>query len=469
MKTDAEIKTLKVAKVKCNNSTLFFTRYFFKKRFNRKFVVSEHHKIMCDALDRVISGDLTRLIINIAPRYGKTELAVKNFIAHSLGINPKARFIHLSYADDLALDNSEEIKDIVVSEDFQDLYGIKIKKDSKAKKKWYTDQGGGVYATSAGGQVTGFGAGKVDEEDEEGLDFIDNGFGGAIVIDDPIKPEDADSPIVRDRVNARFDSTIRNRVNSRKTPIIIIMQRLHENDLCGHLIKNEPNVWEVINMPCIKEDGSPLWEFKHTLEELQELKRIDETVFDRQYMQNPINQRNLLYKTFGVYETLPQLNVRKAYVDTADKGEDYTCAIAYGVPQDKEDDFLYVLDILYSPDSMETTEPLTIDFLINNSINNVDIESNNGGRGFARVIRKGVGNMTINDFHQSANKEARIMSNSATVNRRLLFPLNWKYRYPEVYEHVRSYKINFKSNKTDDIQDVMTGVIEKSSKQFYVV
>ena len=467
MKTSAEIKKLKVAKFKCNKSSLFFTRYFFKKRFNRKFVVSEHHEIICNALDRVVNGDLTRLIINIAPRYGKTELAVKNFIAHSLGLNPKARFIHLSYADDLALDNSEEIKDIVTSEDYQDLYGVKIKKDSKAKKKWYTEEGGGVYATSAGGQVTGFGAGRVDDED---LDFIDNHeFGGAIVIDDPIKPEDADSPIVRDRVNNRFDSTIRNRVNSRNTPIIIIMQRLHENDLCGHLMANEPDKWEVINMPCIKEDGSPLWEFKHTIQELEELKRLNETVFDRQYMQNPINQRNLLYKSFGVYETLPQLNVRKAYVDTADKGEDYTCAIAYGIPQDKEDDFIYVLDILYSQESMEHTEPMTINFLNENNINNVDIESNNGGRGFARVVRKGVSNMSITDFHQSANKEARIMSNSATVNRRLLFPLNWKYRWPDVYEHIRTYKRNFKSNPTDDIEDVMTGVIEKSGKQFWVV
>lgn len=467
MKASAEIKKLKVAKFKCNKSSLFFTRYFFKKRFNRKFVVSEHHEIICNALDRVVNGDLTRLIINIAPRYGKTELAVKNFIAHSLGLNPKARFIHLSYADDLALDNSEEIKDIVTSEEYQALYGVKIKKDSKAKKKWYTEEGGGVYATSAGGQVTGFGAGRVDDED---LDFIDNHeFGGAIVIDDPIKPEDADSPIVRDRVNNRFDSTIRNRVNSRNTPIIIIMQRLHENDLCGHLMANEPDKWEVINMPCIKEDGSPLWEFKHTIHELEELKRLNETVFDRQYMQNPINQRNLLYKSFGVYETLPQLNVRKAYVDTADKGEDYTCAIAYGIPQDKEDDFIYVLDILYSQESMEHTEPMTINFLNENNINNVDIESNNGGRGFARVVRKGVSNMSITDFHQSANKEARIMSNSATVNRRLLFPLNWQYRWPDVYEHIRTYKRNFKSNPTDDIQDVMTGVIEKSGKQFWVV
>ena len=247
------------------------------------------------------------------------------------------------------------------------------------------------------------------------------------------------------------------------------MQRLHEDDICGHLIKNEPNTWEVINMPCIKEDGLPLWEFKHTLEELKELRKINETVFERQYMQNPVNQRNLLYKSFGVYETLPQLNVRKAYVDTADKGEDFTCAFAYGIPQDKDDNFIYVLDILYSQESMEVTEPMTIDFLIKNEVNNVDIESNNGGRGFARVVRKGVSNMSITDFHQSANKESRIISNSATVNNRLLFPLNWQHRYPDVYESIRSYKTKFKSNATDDVQDVMTGVIEKSARLHWVV
>ena len=251
-----DIEVLAVAKAKCLKSFLFFTRYFFKKRFNKKFVIGEHHLQIADVLQRVYSGEITRLIINIAPRYGKTELAVKNFIAMGLAINPAAKFIHLSYSDDLALDNSEDTKNIVTSSEYQELFPeVQIKKNSDSKKKWYTTKGGGVYATSAAGQVTGFGAGQVDD-----IDFIAGGenglFGGALIIDDPIKPEDADSELQRERINTRYDSTIVNRVNSRNTPIIIIMQRLHERDLCGYLMEDDSDHWHVLSLSCIKEDGT---------------------------------------------------------------------------------------------------------------------------------------------------------------------------------------------------------------------
>ena len=292
-----DIKALKVAKFKCQKSLLFATRFFYKIRFGRKFIVSEHHILICQALERVLRGEVTRLIINIAPRYGKTELAVKNFIAHGLSINPSAKFIHLTYAAKLALDNSEDSKDIVLNETYQHFFDVRIKRDSKAKDKWYTTAGGGVYAAATGGQVTGFGAGKVDEEDDDidstSMDeFISTieekeGFSGAIIIDDPIKPEDAFSEIKRNRINERFETTIRNRVNSRKTPIIIIQQRVHVNDLSGYLMEVEPSEWEVLKLPSLKDDGESLWPMKHTVEELLKLKRINEFVFESQYQQNP--------------------------------------------------------------------------------------------------------------------------------------------------------------------------------------
>ena len=242
---------------KLTGSILTFTRYFFKKRFGRKFVVGEHHKKICDTLDRVLKGELKRVIINMPPRYGKTEVCVKNFIAAGLAINPSSKFIHLSYSDDLALDNSEEVREFVKSEEYQSVFPyVQTKKTSDAKKKWYTTCSGGVYATSAAGQVTGFGAGNVDDEELiEEVSMVESGgtalFGGAIIIDDPIKPEDATSTTIRERVNNRFDSTIVNRVNSRNTPIIIIMQRLHPEDLCGYLIDRDGNEWYVLSLPAL--------------------------------------------------------------------------------------------------------------------------------------------------------------------------------------------------------------------------
>ncbi|HEV7378186.1 MAG TPA: hypothetical protein VGN64_00220, partial [Dyadobacter sp.] len=349
-------KFIKMARLATQQSLLDYTCYFFKHIQNQKFVINQHHKQICDILERVLSGELKKVMINIAPRYGKTEVAVKNFISHGLALNPASKYIHLSYSDDLALDNSEGVKSIVEHEAYQELYPeVKIKKESRAKKKWYTTAGGGVYATSTAGQVTGFGAGRVDDDDDESVkndpDFersldellVDTGinvqFGGALIIDDPIKPEDADSETKRERINNRYDSTIKNRVNSRNTPIIIIMQRLHENDLCGYLLENEPGEWHVLSLPCIYTDEDciekALWPFKHTLEELRALEAQNPLVFGRQYMMNPMPAGGYLYsrewKTYQSLDTIPYsaTKIRKSYTDTADLGTDYLCSVAY--------------------------------------------------------------------------------------------------------------------------------------------
>src|SRR5690606_34983793 len=129
-----------------------------------------------------------------------------------------------------------------------------------------------------------------------------------------------------------------NRVNSRKTPIIIIMQRLHENDLCGHVLANYPGEWTVLSLPCIiadhgqeLKDGRALWEFKHTLNELLRMNDINPVNFGRQYMQNPQPKEGFLYGPFKTYTVIPPSNnpVIKAYTDTADTGKDYLCSIAY--------------------------------------------------------------------------------------------------------------------------------------------
>ena len=107
---------------KLHTSMLAFTKYFFYAKTNRKFVVNSHHEKICAILDKVIRGELTKVIINLPPRYSKTEIVVKNFIAKGLAVNPSSKFIHLSYSDDLACDNSEEVRELVKSEAYQQLY-----------------------------------------------------------------------------------------------------------------------------------------------------------------------------------------------------------------------------------------------------------------------------------------------------------------------------------------------------------
>lgn len=451
----------------CDSSTLAFTQYMFWRRTGQPWRDNPHHHLICDALDRVLSGQCRRLMINIAPRYSKTELVSKAFIEKGFSVNPASRFIHLSYSDDLVLDNSREIHSVLNSDYFRRLYP-EVTTVGTSGKSWKTTAGGGLYAVSSAGQVTGFGAGSMDVPEIPGAEFADGSssiFSGAIVIDDPLKPEDALSDVTRERVNSRFESTIRSRVNSRNTPIIIVMQRLHEHDLCGYLLEREPDQWEVLSLPCLTydDDGSPraLWPFKQTVEELLQLEKVSPFVFETQYQQNPKPLEGLMYQEFRTYETLPVGSYRiKCYCDTADTGADYLCAIVYA----EFETALYVLDVLFTDKPMEYTEPTLARMLTDDAVQTCIVESNNGGRGFRRNVEQncrvlGNGTTAFKDFTQSANKAVRIFTRSAEVNNLVYFPEGWEYRFRDFYNAISSYR-KAGRNAHDDAPDALTGLVE---------
>lgn len=484
MTAPVEIRDIDIKKTWVLESTLNFIRYFFKENFGKKFIVNDHHRTIGEALDKVIRGEIKRLIINVAPRYGKTEMVVKGFIAYGLALNAASKFLHLSYSADLAMDNSREVQETVKSESFQELFEAQL--SSESKKKWHTVQGGGLYAISSGGQVTGFGAGAVQEvaEDEEKdiedfIPYFHSEFAGAIVIDDPIKPDDALSDQKREAVNQKFDTTIRNRVNSRDTPIIIIMQRLHQNDLCGYVknldgIIEEGGDWTVIELPCLTTDANgndkALWEHKHTVEELKDMRLKNPFVFETQYQMNPKPKEGLMYdrgfRTYP-YPTIPYTtsNIRKNYTDVADTGDDYLCSINYT----ETDLGNYVEDILFTKKAQEYTEPKHAEMLAKHQTTTAYIESNNGGRSYGRNVEtqtRIIGNNTteFDMFFQGGNKDVRIYTQSNEVMNLTFFPEGWDKMWPEFYNHVTTYMKTGK-NKHDDGPDVLTGMLEKRGEE----
>jgi len=246
----------------CELSGLYFSKYFFKQRFTTKMIISLHHILIADILQKVIDGKIKRLIVNVPPGYSKTEMAVINFIARGLAINPKARFMHLSYSDNLALENSTTARDIIKSEQYQQMWPVELQDDSDSKKKWWTKQKGGVYATSAGGQVTGFRAGHMEP-----------GFTGALIIDDPVKPDDALYE-ERKKVNNRFNETIKSRLAVESVPIIVIMQRIHKNDLSGYLLRGgSGEKWYHLNLPVYIENEQYPKDYTHGIEIKYNLKK----------------------------------------------------------------------------------------------------------------------------------------------------------------------------------------------------
>ncbi|OWK42178.1 Phage-related protein [Fimbriiglobus ruber] len=215
-----------VIKAECEFDHLFFTRYFFKHRQGIKFRLNWHHFLIADAIQRVIDGQCENLVINVAPGSSKTENAVISFIARGLALNPNARFLHITSGDDLALLNSQTARDIVQSDEYQELWPLKVADDAKAKKRWNVlvdgKKAGGVYAVSLGGQITGFRAGHMAP-----------GFQGAIILDDIIKADDAYSPAAIKATNRKLLSTVKSRKANPATPVVLIMQRVGENDPTG--------------------------------------------------------------------------------------------------------------------------------------------------------------------------------------------------------------------------------------------
>lgn len=466
MNSTENIKKLKAAKVKCLHGLEFFTRYFFKKQHNRKFIVADHHKRIIDALERVVKGECPRLIINLPPRFGKTELAVKSFVAWGMALNPESKWIHLSYSDSLALDNSEEVKDLITSAEYQEMFpNVQIKKDSKAKNKWYTTVGGGVLARSSAGQVTGFGAGAVEKEDEELINEIDSlnaftEFAGAIIIDDPIKPDDAESETLREKVNKKFETTIRSRINSRKTPMIIIMQRVHEDDLSGYLQRIEAGEWEVLSLPAINPDGTALWEHKMNLEDLEKVKKANRYVFETQYMQNPSTPDGKpFHKSKLKYFDASELeNIKSnsegcvSYIDCKDEGKDFYCHVFVHVIGDT----FYVTDVIHNQFNTDVTIPASISKIKDFNCQHTVVETNAMGSMVLKQIRSSVTSRIIG-IPNTSNKETRISMQEATIQNKFRFLSN-----PEYSSEYESYmtilnKFEYGQSGVDDAPDATAG------------
>lgn len=269
-------KELFTARKLASQDLYFFARWMFFRLRKYKWIRGRHHNVICDALMRVFNGECKRLIINIPPRYSKTQLAVIDFIAWCMGRYPDCEFIHTSYSASLAEKNSAEIREMMMSDEYRAIFPD-TKLSSEKITHWKTTAGGSMYSAGSMGSITGYGAGKHRY-----------GFSGAIIVDDPIKADEALSDTIRPKVKDWFQNTLESRKNSRDTPIILIMQRLHEDDLAGWLLDGgNGEEWEHICLPAIDEEGNALWSEKHTIEELRSMEQAAPYVFASQYMQRP--------------------------------------------------------------------------------------------------------------------------------------------------------------------------------------
>lgn len=447
---DKELIKLEAKKELARRDFWYYCKLLGKKDFyNDK---KEYLKDLCNQLQNFIDSNKKILVINMPPRFGKSYTATL-FVQWLLGRNNKLKIMTGSYNETLSSTFAKQVRDMIATEQtqgvtvYRDIFpDTKIKYGEASMNKWALEgsQVANYLATSPTGTATGFGA-------------------DLIVIDDLIKnSEEAYNSNVLEKHIDWFTNTMLSRTE-KGFKLIIIMTRWASNDLAGFILSNYDDVVH-INYKAINDDGTPLDEGTLSLEDFEfKTKNMAKEIVYANYQQEPIDIKGRLYNEFKTYIDLPKEKIVKisAYCDTADTGDDFLCNIIYADCKDSA----YILDIIYTKEAMEITEPLVAEAYKKFNVNVADIESNNGGRAFARNIEritrdKGNYKTVVKWFHQSGNKIARILSNSAWINNNIYMPIDWKNKWSEFAKDIISYQKEGK-NKHDDGPDALTGVAEK--------
>lgn len=411
--TDLSAGFLQVLREECEADFAFFARYFFKVRKKSKFRWSHHHQQAAEDLQAMHRGEIQNLIENWPPRYSKTELCIVLFVAWCYAKNPRCEFMHLSYSAPLAMVNSDAIREILKSKEFLQLWPhIQIRPSADSKQAWETVQGGRFYAQHAGGSVTGFGAGRLDEWDGETFTFS-----GGLLIDDPLKPDDARHETLREGVNRRWTETIKSRRNSQRTPTLCIMQRIHKSDFTAELSKDDSftkpdgdaSRFLHRKLKALIDEGLPteraLWPEKHSVEQLKAMRHqknergeanpIAVETFDAQMQQEPTPIGGGIIKEhwWRYYSSIEEVRQRCTWfyitADTAytsDNANDPSSIQLWGAEGKKR---LYLLDRLHGWwEFPELVKNMNAFWLKHPQAKRLYIEAKASGMSLAQTLRR---------------------------------------------------------------------------------
>lgn len=249
------------------------------------FIEGDHHRVMADAFNRIASGDLKRLIINMPPRHTKSEFASHLFPAWYLGKFPDKKVIQTSHTAELAVGFGRKVRNLVGSEEYAKIFqGVSLSADSKAAGRWNTNQHGDYFAIGVGGAVTGKGA-------------------DILIVDDPHSEQEAaqGDPSVYDKTYEWYTSGPRQRLQPGGA-ICVVMTRWSKRDLTGSILKASierggSDEWEIIELPAILPSGKPLWPGFWPIEQLEALRsELPISKWSTQYQQDPTSEESAIIK-----------------------------------------------------------------------------------------------------------------------------------------------------------------------------
>lgn len=314
--------------------------FFMAKAFKticpgNNYLSNWHIKKIAEYLEKVRLGEINRLIINMPPRYLKSVCISVAWPAWLLGKNPSTKIMTASYSQVLSNKHSQDCRLLLNSNWYKDCFNFtRIVRGENQKSKFVTTNRGFRFATSTGGTATGEG-------------------GDILIVDDPQNPNKINSKKYRDQTIEWFEQTFISRLNNKKSgAIVIVMQRLHAEDLCGYLLENKPNQWTLLKLPAIIDEvnGEVLHDKRESLKDLLKLREeMGDYNFSAQYQQQPIAAGGTMIKKqwlnyFSRIELEQYSQIIQSW-DTAIKAKDehdFSVGVTIGVAQDK----YYILDIV---------------------------------------------------------------------------------------------------------------------------
>lgn len=410
--------------------------------------------------------------------------------SYMLGLNPDLKICIGSYSATIARDFNRDVQRIIDKEEYHDIFPatqlnnkniVTVASNYLRNSDVFECVGrkGGLRVVGRGGSLT-----------SKTVDIS--------ILDDVYKDyAEGNSPVIREAAWKWYTTVVRTRLHN-DSQEIIVFTRWHEDDLIGRLeksgeqiidvknwadIENVPKAaWVKINFEAIKttepneidkrQIGEALWPQRHSLEKLIAQKELDAVQFQCLFQGNPSSAEGRLYSAFKTWTDKAEFGeyIRTGcYIDVADTGKDYLCAICYEVRKSANTIynekthrfepilFALVTDIVFTQESTEITTISVPEMINRNGVQRCYVEANNGGTQFERTISRKVRAQTI-AITQHANKESKILTNSAIVNNQIVMPIGWESRFPTFYESVTTYLRDFKANAHDDAPDAMSEI-----------
>lgn len=424
-----------------------YINYIHYQTTNTEFTFKPFHDLIIEKLEAIANQIITKnLLLNLPVGFGKS-LIVEYFISWCYARNINNTFLYTSYADKLITKLSKEVKDIIESDPYEWLWNYKLKKDEKSKVNWSIEGGmkrSGLCAGSMGGTMTGLDAGNPAVQ----------GFSGALIIDDPQKVDDSIYETKRRAVIDTYTGTLKTRLRRSDVPIILIMQRLHEEDLTGYILEHEKDDWEHVEVKALVNEQS-IWEEKVSTQTLIKEREQSPWVFYAQRQQEPSTDINSSFKglCFAPDDEITNIHNGYGHVDKGFEGADGT---AFTIAKQKGNT-LYVLGKLWEGRHIDDCKAEIFQLKQKYLCGSIFTETNDDKGYFAK------NNVGVIPYHEKQNKHFKIMTYLYPAWKSIKFLPETDPNYIKQIQHYNEMA------KHDDSPDSLSSLIRAMSNVTKVI